>query len=390
LARPNWSAGEGVGGVLRLIGAWLAQLWAAIKFVTRQIGRWLWAPFPFLWRLYRRQRRLVQVIIAVALAPWILGHLYFIWHAAWIRGLDLGYVETLRIADRAQAPGAVVAAGEDGVRSCGRSYIAAAASELIDFNVNRNLWISSNPFYKAGFLFLIDWDRTKLFDNKAAFQRGVHQAVQRTLTELADTLGRVRGTAAVDPDLSAARGNIQFDQYTWILNPFSTRPFGPTTTTPVYYRNARASLLRYQDRLVACSASFDVRADNLLQFLDRIAADIGSTTATLMERADSHHSGWFDTRADDLFMFAKGQMYAYHGILAAARADFREVVQFREISAIWDNMERHIEEAIRLSPLIISNGAEDGWIMPSHLTTLGFYILRARSNLVEIRSVLDR
>ncbi len=29
-------------------------------------------------------------------------------------------------------------------------------------------------------------------------------------------------------------------------------------------------------------------------------------------------------------------------------------------------------------------------MMPSHLTALGFYILRVRSNLVEIRSVLDR
>ena len=40
--------------------------------------------------------------------------------------------------------------------------------------------------------------------------------------------------------------------------------------------------------------------------------------------------------------------------------------------------------------MIVSNGREDGWLMPTHLTTIGFYILRARSNLVEIRSILDR
>jgi len=28
--------------------------------------------------------------------------------------------------------------------------------------------------------------------------------------------------------------------------------------------------------------------------------------------------------------------------------------------------------------------------MPTHLATMGFYILRARSNLVELRQVLDR
>jgi hypothetical protein len=40
--------------------------------------------------------------------------------------------------------------------------------------------------------------------------------------------------------------------------------------------------------------------------------------------------------------------------------------------------------------MIISNGNESGWLMPAHLATLGFYILRVRSNLVEIRLVLDR
>ena len=83
-------------------------------------------------------------------------------------------------------------------------------------------------------------------------------------------------------------------------------------------------------------------------------------------------------------------MYGYYGILAGARADFTEVIEAREVATIWDNVTEHIEQAIRLAPMIIANGAEDGWLMPSHLTALGFYILRARSNLVEIRSVLDR
>ena len=45
---------------------------------------------------------------------------------------------------------------------------------------------------------------------------------------------------------------------------------------------------------------------------------------------------------------------------------------------------------LKIQPAIISNGREDGWIMPTHLATQGFYILRARSNLIEVRDVLDR
>ena len=366
---------------------WIGNLIGAIGRVALQLARWLAIPFVALWRFYWRRSRTTKIIVAVILSPWLLGYAAFAWNAGWIRGVDLDYPATLGVEERTLAPG--VAAEIDG-EICGRSYIVDAAAGLIDFNVNRNAWIPSNPFYKMGFLFLIDWERTKFFDNKAAFQLGVHQAVHRTLTELTDTLGRVRGTSRVDPALEEARGNIQFDPYTWIFNPFSTRPFGPTTRSQTYFRSAETSLREYQSRLTSCDATFDARADNLLLFLDRIAADIGATSANLMERAETHNSGWFDTQADNIFMFAKGQMYAYYGILAGARADFAEVIESRGIGNVWDNMTEHIAQAIALSPMVIANGAEDAWMMPSHLTAIGFYILRARSNLVEMRSVLDR
>ena len=78
-----------------------------------------------------------------------------------------------------------------------------------------------------------DWDNTPFFDNKASFQRGINQAVRRTATELADNLGRVRGTSQIDPNLQDARGNLQFDEFTWY---FGLNPFGPKTPTPSYYR----------------------------------------------------------------------------------------------------------------------------------------------------------
>jgi hypothetical protein len=374
-------------GWVDLVLSWFRQLWAAIFRVLGQFGSWIAWPFRMLWRLFWRQNRWFKLAVGVIVAPFLIGHLYFFWNAAWIRGYDVNYIDALALDQRTLAP-TVVGQGAAGV--CGRSYVVDATAELIDFNVNQNLWIPSNPFYKMGFLFLLDWEQTKFLDNKAAFQLGVHQAVQRTVTELTDTIGRVRGTAEADSDLTQARGSVTFDRYTWIFNPFSERPFGPTTRTPTYYENAREALVRYQDRLVQCQASFDARADNLLQFIDRIAADIGSTTALLLARTETHHSGWFDTQADNLFMYAKGEMYAYYGILAAARADFLEIATSRGLLQIWDNMMLHLRQAIEMDPMLISNARDDAWLMPNHLATIGFYILRARSNLVEIRSVLDR
>ena len=43
-----------------------------------------------------------------------------------------------------------------------------------------------------------------------------------------------------------------------------------------------------------------------------------------------------------------------------------------------------------MQPWIISNGNESSFIFPSHLATMGFNLLRVRSQIVEIRGVLDR
>ena len=86
------------------------------------------------------------------------------------------------------------------VRTCARSAIADITADLTDFNVNQNAWISSMILYKLG-LFGLDWDKTPFLDNKASFQRGIHEAVRRTTTELADNLGRVRTTSQIDADL---------------------------------------------------------------------------------------------------------------------------------------------------------------------------------------------
>ena len=236
--------------------------------------------------------------------------------------------------------------------------------------------------YKLG-LFGMDWDRTPFLDNKASFQRGVNQAIRRTAVELVDTLGRVRGTSQIDQNLQDARGASQFDEETWY---FGLSPFGPKTPTPSFYRRGDQGSARLQRPAVKCEAVFDARADNLMQFVDRIASDIGSTSGILKDRAENYNAGWFDTRADDRFWFAYGQLYGYYGILTATRSTIsRTCSTARPRRSLWDSVEQPVQGGARASSrLIISNGREDGWIMPTHLTTMGFYVLRVRSNLVEI------
>ena len=358
---------------------------AVVALILRIIG-WVLAPFLFLRNLYRSSGWLIKIVLLVLLLCIIIPYSMFFWNILWVRNYDANYTVAMNLDDRKVTPGERVQidGGTDTAKTCGNSAIVDVSRYLLDFNVNQNSWISGSIVYKMG-LFGIPWDATPWFDNKATFQRGVHRGVTAAVIEMRETLGRVRGSSERDNDLNDALSNMQIDEYNWY---FGLNPFGFKQTSWGSYRSAYKELGEYNQNLANCRAFFDARADNLSNFLDRIAKDIGSTTAVIKDRAEQYNWGWFDTRADNVFMEANGQLYAYLGILRATRKDFGEIVERRNLANLWDTMDEQLAQAVALNPLVISNGDEDGFVMPTHLTTMGFYILRVRTNLTEMRDVL--
>ncbi|MEL6505859.1 MAG: DUF2333 family protein [Pseudomonadota bacterium] len=360
--------------------------------IGRGIG-WVIAAvlFPFVWvtRWVRKRGFALKSVFALVLIGIVAGYFYLIWQTQRYPGFDIAYTARYNWTERNISAGEQVvaegeAAGSGDTRTCAPSAIVQVTRDLIDFNVNQNQWVPSMLFQKLG-LFGLDWKYTPFFDNKAAFQRGINQAVRRTSAELIDRLGRVRGTSQLDGDLQSAREAVFYPEDLWYVS--GLRPVQPT---PSRFRAAIPALEKFNDRLVKCEATFDPRADNLVQFLDRVTSDIGSTSDILREQTERSNAGWFDFRADDRFWFTFGQLYGYSGIMRAARADFNSVVETRGLASVWARLEQQFEQALAIQPLVISNGAEDGFIMPTHLATEGFYVLRVRSNLVEMRDILDR
>lgn len=360
------------------------------KGIGLLVGVLLW-PFMWLGRWYKSRGWILRAVLAACLL--VLFGLYanFFYATQWWNGFDPDYPKTLNVsASNAAAGDPVGAAGSTGATttqqptSCKQSAIATISADLVVFNVNENAWISSMLVSKLGF-FGIDWRNTPYFDNKAAFQLGINQVIRRTTTELVDTLGRVRGTSQIDQNLQDARTAMAWNENAWYIG-----WRGPTRPTPSVYREGISKLRAFNDSLARCDATFDARADNLMLFLDRIASDIGSTSDILRQRIAASDAGWFDLRADDRFWFAYGQLYAYYGILTATRSDFATVIAERNLTALWTRMEQQLRASLDVRPWIISNGSESSAFFPSHLATMGFNLLQVRSNIVELRSVLDR
>lgn len=318
-----------------------------------------------------------------------------------IRGDDLGYPQEVLAAEPpVAAPSEPVGDG-----TCAPSATAAMSAKILDILVNENTWAPADPQYKLGWFGIAGFEGGPFFDNKASFQIGALRAVRRISIELVDLLGRARGTSAADIDLADARGAVQWNERSWVVNPFDSRLPLLSTPAAASYRSAIANYEEYNARLKRCEALFDSRSDNLFQLLDRIANDLGGMTDQLASRSkgdrwdpeqkalvdgEGNNRGFFDFRADNLFFEAHGMMWAYHGFLQAIRQDFSGVIRNSNLDEIWNRMEAHIAEAASLEPLIVSNGRDDSLFAPDHLSAMAANMLRARANMTEIREVLNR
>lgn len=258
----------------------------------------------------------------------------------------------------------------------GASASVAMVSALIDREVNGHGWVLNDPFFKPG----------ALLDNMPSFQQGMFAAFSRFAIELRDQVGRTRGSSATDPDLEEAGGLLPYPGDVWIFN-FSTSLL-PTASSERQYLKARSALETYNRRLASGDAVFERRADNLLATLDRIALDIGASSAALDRHITDHAGDFVDFHADDLFYNVKGQAYGYYMILSTLRTDFAGVIETRDLAGAYDQMLGSFRALAELDPLVVTNNELDGQFLPNHLANQGFYLMRARTQLREITNIL--
>lgn len=258
----------------------------------------------------------------------------------------------------------------------GGSKAVADIAYLVRREAVDHSWTPNDPVFQPGW-----W-----LDNTPNFQKGMMAALSRFTFELRDQIGRQRGSSAVDKDLEQASGNLSKEPDRWVVD-FSTS-FLPTTPSDAYYREAIGQLEAYNARLAAGNAVFERRSDNLQATLDRIALDLGASSAALETYIGDNAGGVLpDFGADDLFYQVKGQVYAYTVILEALRADFAKVIEDRELTSIYAELMKSLRSAATLEPLIVTNGARDG-VIANHLSMQGFYLLRARTQLREVSNIL--
>ncbi len=264
----------------------------------------------------------------------------------------------------------------EGELPAGGSRTVAMTTALIGREVDENSWVANDPFFMP----------TSMLDNMKHYQMGIVSALARFCFELTDQIGRTRGSSQADNDLQTASGLLQYDGTIWVWDPSVSWML--RAAAEEQYRAARKSLLAYNQRLGDGTAVFEKRADNLLATLDRIALDIGSSSAAIDSKIAKDSGNLIDVEADNLFYNIKGQMYAYHLILRELRTDYELVVQEKNLGTAYQQLLDSFASTAKQQPFAVMNGKTDAQLMPSHLAAQGFYLLRARTQLREITNIL--
>jgi hypothetical protein len=258
----------------------------------------------------------------------------------------------------------------------GGSATVAVAADLIDREINTHRWVANDPFFMPG----------SLLDNTPNFQQGIVAALSRFAVELADQIARTRGSSQIDRDLDTASGLLRYPGTVWIFD--LAVSFAPTASSESQYRRALRALRDYNQRLSQGQATFETRADNLQATLERIAADVGSSSAAIDRQLGEGAGFGLDFAADDLFYLNKGRLYAYYLLLRAMALDFEKVIVERDLSAAWTQLLDSFRAAATLQPWVVVNGDPASQVQPSHLAAQGFFLLRARTQLKEISNIL--
>jgi hypothetical protein len=254
------------------------------------------------------------------------------------------------------------------------SFAVDIAGALIDREINTHEWMSNEPWFMPG-----SW-----LTRTPSYQAGIVMGLRRFVMAMIDHLARQRGSSQIDSDLQAAQASLNFHMDRWVPTPADM--ISPSTEKE--YKNAIKALRAFNKRYADGSALYEKRADNLQATLDSIAADLGSQSAAVADHIRQYGGEILEFRSNALYFSNKGRLYAYYLLMRELGKDFADVIKEKGLGSVWDNTISSLRDAASLHPLIVFNGKGDSQFIPCHLCSQGFELLRARTQIREVTSIL--
>ena len=224
------------------------------------------------------------------------------------------------------------------------------------------------------------WGPELFADNNANRQLGILQAVRRTVQVMKEHLTKI-SSDPFDPNLDKADNDFRYDEERlWYPSAESRFRLG-VEALQAYVRGLRPEL--------QTSKPLNLRHMELLRLFQAWSDMLGDAHANLY-RTEVDGRPLRPWESDDYFYHAQG--YA-HVMAACLRAILREyAASFADRQALvplMDEVERSLEEASQLKPLVVLDGSPAG-LLANHRRNLDAYIAEARQKIYSIREELEK
>ena len=241
-----------------------------------------------------------------------------------------------------------------------QSATVSAAAYLIKREINDKIWTPNLPFFFPA----------SVLDNMPAFQKGLMSGITTAMTALSK-----RVPIKDDCPLVKSAELLNYPPTIWMFSPQSK--LLPVPSSNSQYRRARKHLLKYNEALSRGETIFIKRPQDLDYILTKVRTDLLKSAAGLEKHIRENSTALIDNKADEIFYHQQGKLYGYYILLKALSADYKDIILARDLYQPWTKLLKALEDASRLSPLIVRNGRLDSSFAPNHLAVIGLYTDRA-------------
>lgn len=250
------------------------------------------------------------------------------------------------------------------------------AAYLINREVNEHIWAPNLPFFFPA----------SSLDNMPNFQTGIMRGLADVVRAMArqvqcadnEKAGLYMKDAA---KLLAYPGNV------WLFAPDNRLKTAPSSSSQ--YRKARKKL-KDVNKALQEERCFWVRDEAGLAAINRaVVRGLAKTAVQIENEIREGSSRWTDSRADDVFYYSQGRIYAYMTVLKKLGRDYKQVLMSANLYPEWTVMLRALQTGAEIDPGVVVNGGLNGEMKANHLIGLGYYIVKAENILMKINAILN-
>lgn len=251
-------------------------------------------------------------------------------------------------------------------------------SYLINQEVNEKIWTPNLPFFFPA----------AILDNMPNYQLGLLNGLSKFTTAFEKRIDGNINNKENNSKLYRAATLLRYPGTIWMFD--QNNKIKPMPSASNQYRKARRMLTKYNQSLISGQNIFYKRTEDLAYILKKINISLKQSSNQLTVAIRENSSSLFDFKADDVFYYNQGKLYAYSMLVKALSYDYKQIIINYNLYQNWISLSKTLEQACNIQPSIVRNAELSSSWAPNHLAYLNADTIKASNILIKIIDSLEK